>query len=69
MVVNELHGCQIPNGTVRPLLIIFSAPGLNDDLGLVYGQKPVLVQTLISKLPVEALDESILDRLPWLNEV
>ena len=52
MVVNELHGRHIPNGTVRPLLIIFSAPGLNHHLGLLYGQKPVLVQALIPNLPL-----------------
>lgn len=69
MVMNELHGRHISNGTVRPLFIIFSAPGLNHDLRLLYGQKPVLVQALISKLAVEAFNKCVLDRLPRLDEV
>ena len=32
MVVNELHVRHILNGTIRPLLIIFSTPSLNQDL-------------------------------------
>ena len=34
VITNELHRRQIPNDVVCPLLIIFSAPGLNHDLGL-----------------------------------
>ena len=63
MVCDELHGRHIPNGAVRPLLIICSTPGFNHYLGLLQGQKPVLVQALIPKLAVEAINTCILDRL------
>ncbi len=66
---DELHGCQIPNGTVRPLFIVLSSPGLNHKLRFLQRQKPVLVQTFIPKLAVEALNKRVLHRLPWLNEV
>jgi len=69
MVFDALHGRHIPNGTVRPLLIIFSAPGFNHDLGLQSREQPVLVQTLISKLAVEAFNTRVLDRLPRLDAV
>lgn len=69
MVVNELHGCQIPKGAMRPLLVVLPPPGLNHDLGLLYRQKPVLVQALISKRPVAALNKRILHRFPRLNKV
>jgi hypothetical protein len=69
MIVHELLGCQIPTGAVRPLLVIGSAPGRNHDLGLLYGQQPVLVYALISKLAVDALHTGILDRFPRLNTV
>jgi hypothetical protein len=69
MVFDALHGRHIPNATVRPLLIIFSAPGFNHDLGLLSREQPVLVQTLISKLAVEAFNTRVLDRLPRLDAV
>lgn len=69
MVVNELHGLHIPNGAVRPLLIVFPSPGFNHELRFLLREKPVLVQTLIPKFAVEAFDKRILNRLPQLNEV
>lgn len=69
MVVDELHGCQIPDGTVRPLLIVLSSPGFNHELRFLHRQKPVLVQAFIPKLTVEALNKRVLHRFPRLNEV
>jgi hypothetical protein len=66
MVVNELHGHHIPNGAVRPLLIILSPPSFNHGLSFLQGHKLVLVQALISELAVETLDKRILNRLPRL---
>ena len=43
MVVNELHGRQVPDGAVRPLLIVLSTPGLNHEPGFLQREKPVLV--------------------------
>jgi hypothetical protein len=37
MVFEEVHGRHIPNEAVRPLLIIFSAPGFNHDLDFLLG--------------------------------
>jgi hypothetical protein len=53
MVLEELHGRHIPNEAVRPLLIIFSAPGFNHDQGFLQGQKPVISQALPRKLPLK----------------
>ena len=33
MMVDKLPGCQIPDGTVRPLFIVLSSPGFNHKLG------------------------------------
>ena len=69
MVVDELHGCQIPDGTVRPLFIVLSSPGFNHELRFLQRQKPVLVQTFIPKLAVEALDKRVPHRFSRLNKV
>lgn len=69
MVTNELQGCQIPNSTVRPLLVVFPPPRFDDKLRFLQGQKPMFVEAFIAKPAVEALDKRILYRLPRLNEV
>ena len=69
MVVDELHGCQIPDDTVRPLFTVLSAPGFNHELCFLQRQKPLLVETLISKFAVEAFDKRILSRFSWLSNV
>lgn len=68
IVVNELLGCQIADGTARPLLMIFPSAGFNHEVHFPSRQKPVLVQTFILKLAIEALDQCVLHRLPWLKE-
>lgn len=69
MIVNEIHGRHIPNGAVRPRLIVFPSPHFNHKLRLLPGQKPVLVEVLIQKLAVEALEKCILHRFAWLNKM
>ena len=64
IIVNKLLGCQIPNSTVRPLLVVFPAPRFNDQLRFLQRQKPVLVETFIPKLAVEALDKRIRTGFP-----
>lgn len=66
MVANELLGCQIPNRTVRPLLIVFPPPRFNHELCFRQAQKPALVETFIPKLVVETFDKCVLDRLARL---
>lgn len=43
MIENELHGCQIPEGTVRPLFIVLPPVGFNHELLFLPHQKPVLI--------------------------
>jgi len=69
MVVDELQGCHIPYGAVRPLFIVFPPPGFNHELRFRQRQKPVLAETLIPKFAVEAFEKRILDRFARLNEV
>src|SRR4249920_1578260 len=69
MVFDTLHGWHIPNGTVRPFLIVLSPPGFNHDLSLLQREKPVLVQTLIPKHASATLNKRVLDWLSRLNEV
>ena len=69
IIVNKLLGCQIPNSTVRPLLVVFPAPRFNDQLRFLQRHKPMFIETFIAKLAVEALDKRILHRFPRLNEV
>jgi len=58
-----------PYHAVRPLLIVFPPPGFNLALRFLQRQQPVLVEALIPKLAIEAFDQGILDRFPWLNKV
>jgi len=44
---------------VRSLLVVLPAPDLDDPAGIVDSEKPVLIQALVAKLAVEALDEGI----------
>ncbi len=69
IVGNEFLGCHIPNRAVRAFFNVFPPPRFNHELRFLERQKPVLVEALIPKLAVEALDKRILHRLPWLNEV
>ena len=69
MVGDKLHGCHIPNGAVRPLLIVFPMPGFNDELGFLQREKPMLIQTLVPELPIKTFDKRFLHPLPRLNEV
>ena len=69
MIMNKLHRGHVPDGAVRPFLIIFPSPGFNHELRFLYRQQLVLIQTFIPKLAIEALNKRILHRLPWLNEV
>lgn len=62
IVGDELLGCHMPNGAVRPLLIMFPPPRFYHKVRIRKAQKPVLVETFIPKLPVEALDKRVLHR-------
>jgi hypothetical protein len=46
---------------VRPVSVVVDPPSLDRRADFVEAQKPVLVEALVAKLSVEALDVSILD--------
>jgi hypothetical protein len=54
---------------VRPYLVVVLPPDLDLMLGFVECYKPVLVEALVAKLAVEALDEAILDRFDRPDEI
>ena len=51
------------------LAIVFPRPLGNGFSSMSYRYEPVLIQALVPELAVEALDISVLLRLPGLNEV
>jgi len=53
---------------VGPAPIVVHAPVFDEPSSVSEGEKPVLVQALIPEPPVEALDEGVLDGLPWFDE-
>lgn len=53
---------------VRPMLIVVSALGGDQDTALLQAHKPMVIQALISEAPVEALDERVLRGLARLNQ-
>lgn len=53
---------------MRSLLIVISSPGRNNFFRVRKVAEPVLVETLIPQLAVEAFNISILGRLARLNQ-
>src|SRR4029079_6482101 len=49
-------------------VVVVPSPGLDRCFRIDQAREVVLVQTLVPKFTVEALDESILHRLSWLDE-
>src|SRR5260370_7821602 len=52
---------------MRPALIILHSPGVDNDSGFQQRAKDFPVQTFIAQLVMEALDEWLLARCPWLD--
>src|SRR5574343_333717 len=52
-----------------PMLVVVAAPSGNQDTSLGQARKPMVVQTLIPKAAVEALDERILCRFSRLDQL
>ena len=53
---------------MRPHGVVVNSPGFDDLLRLRDAEKPVLVQALITKLSIEALDMGVLDRFARANK-
>lgn len=50
-------------------LIIFDPPCLDDDLGLLHGDKPMLIQTFEAGLPSKRLNKGIVGWFPRSGEI
>jgi hypothetical protein len=64
----ELHRRQIAERAVRPLGVVLDTPLLNQTLGMVHGNEPVLVQTFVTGSSVEALDVGVFHWLAGTDE-
>jgi hypothetical protein len=62
----EFYGRHVLQARMRTDLVVVAAPSLDHDTGLVPGSKPLLVQALIARPPVEALVGAVLPRLAWI---
>jgi Domain of unknown function (DUF5615) len=51
---------------MRPLLVVLPPPGLDRLTRIPQTQEPLLAQTLVAELPIQALDERVLHRLAGL---
>jgi hypothetical protein len=60
---------QVPQGAVRPLLVVAASPFLDGLSSILQIREPVLVQALVPELAVEALDVRVLDGAPRCDEV
>ena len=65
----ELSGRSVTQSAVRTDGIVVVPPRLHNVTGCGQAREPVLVETLVPKAPVEALDVGVLHRLARINEV
>ena len=68
MLLRELSRWYPTQAAVRPDFVVISAPLSDARSGLRQGLKPLLVQALVTKLPIEALDVAVLHGASWLNQ-
>jgi len=62
-----LRGCQIAQGVVGTLLVVFDHPTVSRLADVVEAGEQVLVQNLLSEGPLEAFDVGVLVRLAGLD--
>ena len=67
MRCSELRWWDSPATAVWPDFAVFLPPLGDDRARLLQGYEPVLVETLVKKLAVEAFDIAVLHRPSWLN--
>ena len=65
----KLGRCQVPERAVWPSMVVVVAPDFDLPPGIVEREELMHVQALVTQAPVEGLDETVLDGLPWANEV
>src|SRR3990167_3835374 len=66
---DELGWRKIAQRAVRSDRVVVLPPGLNEAPRLFEGGEPMLVQTLVPKPTIEALDIAVLGRLARVDEV
>ena len=68
MLMRELSRWYPAQAAVRPDFVVVCAPLSDAFSGLWQGLKPLLVQALVTKLAIEALDVAVLHGPSWLNQ-
>ena len=68
MLMRELSRWYPAQAAVRPDFVVVCAPLSDVFSGLWQGLKPLLVQALVTKLAIEALDVAVLHGPSWLNQ-
>ena len=58
--------CQSAQCLLRPILVVFPAPGFDDGPGVQQVGEPVFVEALVAQAPVEGFDVGVLVRLAGL---
>ena len=69
MLSGEFCRGLIVQCAVRPMLVVISAPGGDQDTSLRQARKPVIIQALVPEAPVEALDEGVLSGFAGLDQL
>jgi hypothetical protein len=67
LLLGKLGRGQVAQGAMRPALIILDSPLFDNDAGFQQRAKDFPIQTFIAQLVMEALDEGLLPRRPWLD--
>ena len=68
MLLRELSRWDPTQAAVWSNFVVISAPLSDARSGLWQCLEPLLVQALVTKLPIEALDVAVLHRAAWLNQ-
>ena len=68
MLLRELSRWYPPQAAVWPDFVVVPASLSDACSGLRQGLKPLLVQALVTKLAIEALDVAVLHGASWLNQ-
>ena len=66
--LGKLVRCLVIERTVRPHRVVIDAPRFNQPLRVGQANKPVFVEALVAKFPVETLDVRVFDRLAGADE-
>src|ERR1035438_3687422 len=65
----EFLRCQVAQGAVWAHLVVINSPVFDGFPCVVQSEKPVLIQTFLTKFPMEAFDVSVLHRSSRRDEV